>query len=384
MPPRLHRASARRIAVVAGTAVLLGSLAPLSQAADKYAAEFLRVGAGARAVGMGGAFSALADDASAVYWNPAGLAYIGSREVLYQHAEMFSSVVQYDYGSFALPLGDKAQEKRPALGISLIRLGVSEVPVSGRIEDLQAGVDFEDGDGDPSTNLPTESNGVWDSGERLFLNPDGDFRYAGANDWALLFSYARPMGSKWNLGGTLKTIYRTIPGFENTTHTAFGVGLDVGTTFQPSQAVTLAFVARDLTGTVMAWEGDSQETVAPNFVIGGQYTKHFNLRHALTLALDLPFDFQGQTYEQYYGAQGEGSGLSGTIRVGGEYWFDNTLALRTGMMGRDLNFGAGFRYQRVGVDYAAVFNQFFLSAPGNFSGNTELGMSHRVSGSYNF
>ena len=41
-------------------------------------------------------------------------------------------------------------------------------------------------------------------------------------------------------------------------------------------------------------------------------------------------------------------------------------------------------YQRVGVDYAAVFNQFFLGAPGQFSGNTELGMSHRVSGSYNF
>ena len=45
------------------------------------AGQFLRVGLGARAVGLGGAFSALADDVTAIYWNPAGLAQIENREV---------------------------------------------------------------------------------------------------------------------------------------------------------------------------------------------------------------------------------------------------------------------------------------------------------------
>ena len=37
------------------------------------AAQFLKIGVGARAIGMGGAFVAVADDATAIYWNPAGI-----------------------------------------------------------------------------------------------------------------------------------------------------------------------------------------------------------------------------------------------------------------------------------------------------------------------
>ena len=39
----------------------------------QYTGAFLETGLGARAAGMGGAFSALADDPAAAYWNPAGL-----------------------------------------------------------------------------------------------------------------------------------------------------------------------------------------------------------------------------------------------------------------------------------------------------------------------
>ena len=60
-------------------------------AADGRAAEtaaFLDIGVGARGIGMGGAYTALADDASAVYWNPAGLARLEKRELSVSHAEL--------------------------------------------------------------------------------------------------------------------------------------------------------------------------------------------------------------------------------------------------------------------------------------------------------
>ena len=40
------------------------------------AAPFLEIGAGARAVAMGGAFTAIADDPMSLYWNPAALKYL--------------------------------------------------------------------------------------------------------------------------------------------------------------------------------------------------------------------------------------------------------------------------------------------------------------------
>ena len=63
-------------------ALLALPLACASARADKYAGEFLKLGVGARALGMGGAFVGLADDASAGYWNPAGLAFMSSHQVM--------------------------------------------------------------------------------------------------------------------------------------------------------------------------------------------------------------------------------------------------------------------------------------------------------------
>jgi hypothetical protein len=72
------------------------------------------------------------------------------------HSEEQHSQVHYDFVGVALPQGGD-EGKRSALGLSLVRLGVDDIPVTPEIGDLRPGIDYEDGDGDPSTNLPTEA-----------------------------------------------------------------------------------------------------------------------------------------------------------------------------------------------------------------------------------
>jgi len=70
--------------------------------AGKTSAAFLKIGAGARAAGMANAFSGISDDATAIYWNPAGLAFIppGVFEINASHNEWFESI-KHDFVGFA-------------------------------------------------------------------------------------------------------------------------------------------------------------------------------------------------------------------------------------------------------------------------------------------
>jgi long-subunit fatty acid transport protein len=69
----------------------------------KYSNEFLSIGVGARAAGMGSAVVAGVDDATAAYWNPAGLMQIKDNvQVSLMHNEQFAGIVKHDYGTVAL------------------------------------------------------------------------------------------------------------------------------------------------------------------------------------------------------------------------------------------------------------------------------------------
>ncbi|MFH1282632.1 MAG: PorV/PorQ family protein [bacterium] len=67
-------------------------------------AQFLKLGVGARAIGMGEAYSAVAADPTAIYWNPAGLAAISEHSLSLMHAVWFESIY-YDYFAYAQPIG---------------------------------------------------------------------------------------------------------------------------------------------------------------------------------------------------------------------------------------------------------------------------------------
>jgi tetratricopeptide (TPR) repeat protein len=59
---------------------------------------------GARAIGLGGAYSAVADDASTVFWNPAGLVDVGHQEIAGSHSDLYGSGLRQDVVGFVLPL----------------------------------------------------------------------------------------------------------------------------------------------------------------------------------------------------------------------------------------------------------------------------------------
>ncbi len=84
-------------------------------------ASFLDIGVGARGLGMGGAYTALADDANSLYWNPAGLAKLPKREFTASHAEMFESA-RLDFLAYAHP----TQQGTFAAGLTYLSHGKIE------------------------------------------------------------------------------------------------------------------------------------------------------------------------------------------------------------------------------------------------------------------
>ena len=85
------------------------SVLPFSQTVSKTgttAAQFLKIGIGARALAMGGAYSAVSDDATALYWNPAGLSSMKKNEILLDHQDWILDVdLDFVGGSYNTPFG---------------------------------------------------------------------------------------------------------------------------------------------------------------------------------------------------------------------------------------------------------------------------------------
>jgi hypothetical protein len=86
-------------------AALLAAAVParaVIQTVGTTSAEFLRLGAGARSLGMGEAYTAVADGADALYWNPGGLARLSRAEAVYSRTELPAGL-HHDYLAVALP-----------------------------------------------------------------------------------------------------------------------------------------------------------------------------------------------------------------------------------------------------------------------------------------
>ena len=72
----------------------------------KYAGESMAIGVGARALAMGGAYVAVTEDVTAIYWNPAGLASMQSFQIHGMHAERFSGIINWDFLGLGVRIKD--------------------------------------------------------------------------------------------------------------------------------------------------------------------------------------------------------------------------------------------------------------------------------------
>lgn len=97
-----------------------------SLAGTPYTYEFLKLGGGARALGMGGAFVAIADDATAGYWNPAGLALLKKKEVTFM-ANNIGNIGNPAFGIKHHYLTGGMPTKLGGFGFSIIYLDVDDI-----------------------------------------------------------------------------------------------------------------------------------------------------------------------------------------------------------------------------------------------------------------
>lgn len=298
---------------------------PRTASSTKYAGEFLDLGVGARPQGMGSAFVALTDDATSVYWNPAGCA-LSERELFLMHSQGFAGVIKFDCFSYVHPLSHPSG--RRGLAAFLSRVGIDGIKITALADSA-----------DTST---------------VYVE-----KVVNASDYCLQLGYGQESGSL-AIGGSLKVVRR-----DTGTNSAFGSGVDLGVLFRPREGVSLGANLRDVTTTVLVWDTGTREYVVPSLRSGlALSTTTEFIPGELNLALDLETRFENLKSASQFSLHG----LSGDFHLGAEYWYRGAFALRAGSDLGHLTMGCGISYKNYTFDYA------FLS-------NDELGGSHRISGS---
>jgi hypothetical protein len=341
--------------------------------AQKYSNEFLSIGLGARAQGMGGAMVANVGDATSSFWNPAGLTSITSDlQVGAMHAEWFGGIGKYDYAGFGMPLKDQPRY----LGFSFIRFAVDGIPNT---------LTLYENDGSVNYNNVTEFS---------------------AADYAFLFNYAQKFEKiGLSVGATPKIVHRRVGKFAN----SWGFGVDLAAQYKLNKHFQFGAMLKDITTTFNAWSFNfdsteravlgmtgneipikSFEITKPQIILGGAYMHRFNLgkdtlaegKRRKTFGLLTELDFIVTT-DGKRNVLLSGKPLSVDPALGVELDYDNIIFLRAGVnnfqrftnidekkvFSAQPNFGVGFRIYAVRIDYA-------LS---NLGGNSGVLPSHIVS-----
>jgi hypothetical protein len=295
--------------------------------AAKYAGEFLNLGAGGKALGMGGAYVAYCDDGTAGYWNPAGLSQIREKRVFFMHSETFGSLLNYDFLSYSLPFAFKRENT--VLGFSLLRLG---------------------GGGIKLTSVPDTSEPISQT-NRAYVVKEAEHA-----DYAFLFSLAQKTKSKFSYGFSAKIIYRHLA-----QNSAFGMGADLGVLYQLFPYLTLGATLWDASTTFLAYDTGNKESIYPTLKSGIKLQKKFRDFY-LVYCLDGDIRAEGRKFSAQYWL----GNFSLDMHYGMEVSYQEKIAGRLGWDQGNFTAGTGVSIKRFGIDVA-------------FLNHSELKDSYRIS-----
>jgi hypothetical protein len=323
------------VCVLFGVGTACAQLVPNlgGQRAGISAFQFLKLGVGARGVGMGESFVAVANDASALYWNPAGLTQFQGEQVLVAHTEYVADI-KHDYlgGVYHLTEND-------AVGLSFVSLHMKDMEIT------------------------TETQ------------PFGTGRYFTFGDMGIGLTYARKMTDQFSFGATVRYVEETLDVLKMRS-----VMVDLGTLYWTGLgtarfAVAISNFGSDVApaGTLTQLDGNTvssfQTFSLPTvFKLGFAIEPLENEEHRLTTSIQLNHPNDNSEH----------------VRLGAEYAWRNTLFLRGGvkrtigqrLLGADetseesFSLGAGVKIDAgistLSFDYA-------------FSDFNRLGSIHRIS-----
>jgi len=193
------------------TDVMFSQLFPVlgDQRAGISTAQFLKIGVGGRAAALGESFIAISDDASALYWNPAGLAQFNKNQLIISH-NIWVADINHDFIGAVYHL-----DSENSFGASLTAVTMDDMPVT------------------------TE------------FAPFGTGEYFSFTDIAISLSYARRMTDQFSFGGTVKYVEESLDKLKMR-----GVMIDLGTFYRTGLGSTRFAVTVSNFGAELAPDGE--------------------------------------------------------------------------------------------------------------------------------
>ena len=303
--------------------------------AGRYAGDFMAIGAGVKPLGMGGAFAAVADNADAVYWNPAGLSRIREIEVGLMHAFLYEGLAYYDNATLAVPLPNEV-----TVALNWTRLSVDDIPEFSEEHLVGTNVDLRSAF--PDLHLSGEPDSYFSSTDDLYQFSFSKHVHHDLNLGWYFFELPVDM----NFGGTIKYIKREMYGYLGT-----GTGFDIAFLFRTDMAVLFdqewmgklnaGLNFRDLGGTTITWDTESahEDEVLFTTKLGvaiDQPVPQWN--SAFVLAWDMDYEYN----EVHH--------------FGLEWQYKRLGALRTGYYDKNFSAGLSLNVYNFVLEYAFVTN----------------------------
>jgi len=284
--------------LIAGIAVVgilwLLSAAAVAQEGTGGTRSVFHVGAGARGIALGGAFSSIGDDASVLFYNPAALRLNQRLNVLVSHLPLFSgfSDASYEYLGLVYPTVSAG-----AFGFGIMTIGTGDIR------------------GFDEFSRETESLTYRESQAILGYAFDLPWRYIGAV----------------TAGTSVKILSQRVGDFSDT-----GTGLDLGFIYRPRwiRGVTIGCNLQDAIGAETKLVAVSDK-VYRTIMIGAGYTRVFANGSSLALALQMDMPELDEN----------------EFRVGAEYTIKQLASFRVGFDAEKITAGIGIAWHGFGVDY---------------------------------